>query len=73
MCQVKCLKDEEGHWTVGETYRYETEGELSGWIRIHDDDGKDCSWILMSTDWDYELQAFKYEVCGMNAEFIEVV
>lgn len=72
MSQVKCLKDEEGYWKVGETYRYETEGEYLETIRIHDDDDKECEWVLMPTYWDEELKALRYEAAGMNAEFIEV-
>ena len=72
MSHVKCLKDNEGYWTEGEIYRTESEGEISGAIRVRDDEDSDCEWILMPSDWDEELQAFKYQPAGMDAEFIEV-
>lgn len=72
MGSVKCTKDNEGYWTKGEVYRSESEGEVFGNIRINSDSDPDCEWVLMPTDWDEDLQVWKYEVAGLDAEFIEV-
>jgi hypothetical protein len=72
MGTVKCTRDNEGYWTEGEVYRSESEGEICGNIRINDDGNEVCDWILSPTDWDEELQIWKYELVGLDAEFIEV-
>jgi hypothetical protein len=72
MTYVECQKDNEGYWTVGEAYRTESEGEISGAIRIHDDDDSNCEWVLIPVEWDEDLQVMRYQAAGLDAEFIEV-
>lgn len=71
MPTVKCIKDNEGWWTVGEVYH--AKEEAAGFVSIGDDTDSNADWSLMPVSYaDDENNTATYQCTGLDAEFIEV-
>lgn len=68
---VKCIKDNEGWWTVGEVYQAEHDG--AGFLSVGDDSDTEAAWSLMPVDYaDGENNTATYTAIGLDVDFVEV-
>lgn len=71
---LKCVKDEVGYWTEGETYAAEHVG--CGLLSVGDDDDPNAEWAAHPKDWEDgdDEAALTYHLpgCDYDVEFIEV-
>lgn len=71
MPKLKCIKDNEGYWTVGEVYP-STAGD-GEFVHIADDGDIDSEWQLLPLDYaEDDETVLSYQMCGLDAQF-EVV